>query len=404
MLRNLASFVTILLAVSYHVFFRNFLFTFLGVGRSLRQIQEFPYTCHRLEHQFLSSCEDLWLDEDNRTLYAACSDLSSRTQWLPAANKFNASGRRKTDHFSALDIDHPGEDGLYRLRRLEVTGPYQGINPENKNVLDLHGFGVRKLSQSRLQFFVVNHRPPTTPGGLLEQNVGAVGDNSTIEVFELERGSSKLEFLKTIMDKSLISPNDLAWVAEGYMLITNDHLTKAGKLHDLQSYYGSGNLIACDLGPGNCHPVIAHGLRYANGVVQGHDGLIYISEFITGTISAYRFSSEGVIVFVDTINLRMPIDNLYIDSAGSVWAPGVPKANPMFRAVETGERMDIPSTIFRIRNRGDSMAPRFDVQKVLEDGAGLVLPGSTAVVHDVRTGKLFMGGVGSPFIAVCTPK
>jgi hypothetical protein len=100
----------------------------------------------------------------------------------------------------------------------------------------------------------------------------------------------------------------------------------------------------------------------------------------------------------------MPIDNLNIDSAGSIWAPGVPKATPMFRAVGTGEKMDIPSTIFRIRNLGNNMAPRFDVEKVLEDGAGIVLPGSTAVVHDVRTGKLFMGGVASAFIAVCTPK
>jgi hypothetical protein len=100
----------------------------------------------------------------------------------------------------------------------------------------------------------------------------------------------------------------------------------------------------------------------------------------------------------------MPIDNLNIDSAGSIWAPGVPKAKPMFRALETGEKMDIPSTIFRIRNLGNNMAPRFDVEKVLEDGAGMDLPGSTAVVHDVRTGKLFMGGVASAFITVCTPK
>jgi hypothetical protein len=149
------------------------------------------------------------------------------------ANKFNASGRRKKDHFSALSIDHPGQDGLYGLRRLEVTGPYKGINPENENVLDLHGFGVQKLSQSRLQFFVVNHRPPTTPVGLLEQDIGAVGDNSTIEVFELERGSSKLEFFKTITDKTLVSPNDLTWVAEGFLLITNDHLAKGWSLFSL---------------------------------------------------------------------------------------------------------------------------------------------------------------------------
>ncbi|GFF92258.1 hypothetical protein IFM61392_09903 [Aspergillus lentulus] len=208
------SIVVILLAVSYHVFFRNFLFTFLGVGRSLSQIQEFPYACRRLEHPSLSSCEDLWLDEENRTL----------------ANNFNASGRRKTDHFSVLNIDYPGEDGLYGVHHLEVTGPYKGINPENENVLDLHGFGVRKLSQSRLQFFIVNHRPPTSPGELLAENINVVGDNATIEVFEMERGSSKLEFVKTIVDDNLISPNDLTWVSEGHIIITNDHLTKGWSL------------------------------------------------------------------------------------------------------------------------------------------------------------------------------
>ncbi|KAF4219404.1 hypothetical protein CNMCM5878_003323 [Aspergillus fumigatiaffinis] len=373
MLQKFLSIVVILLAVSYHGFFRNFLFTFLGVGRSLSQIQEFPYACHRLEHPSLSSCEDLWLDEENRTL----------------ANNFNASGRRKTDHFSVLNIDYPGEDGLYGVHHLEVTGPYKGINPENENVLDLHGFGARKLSQSRLQFFVVNHRPPTSPEGLLAENTNVVGDNSTIEVFELERGSSKLEFVKTIVDDNLISPNDL---------------TRFLQLRELQSFYGSGNLIACDLGSGECHPVIQHGLRYANGVVQGHDGLIYISEFIAGRISAYKVLSNGAFIRVDTIDLKMPIDNLYIDTDGSLWAPGVPKVQPLLRTVETGERIDVPSTVYRTRNLGDSKAPRFDVRKVLEDGVGIVLPGSTAVVHDVQTGKLFMGGVGSPFMAVCAPK
>jgi hypothetical protein len=139
-------------------------------------------------------------------------------------------------------------------------------------------------------------------------------------------------------------------------------------------------------------------------VVRGHDGLIYLSEFVAGTVSAYKFLTNGAFVLVDTIDLKMPIDNLYIDSEGSIWAPGVPKAQPLFRAVETGQVTDIPSTIFRIRNLGSRKVPRFDVRKVLEDGAGMVLPGSTAVVHDVKTGKLFMGGIGSPFITVCEPR
>jgi hypothetical protein len=75
--------VVLFLAVSYHAYFRNFLFTFLGLGRSLQQIKEFAYACHRLEHPSLSSCEDIWLDEESRTLYAACGDMPSRTHWLP---------------------------------------------------------------------------------------------------------------------------------------------------------------------------------------------------------------------------------------------------------------------------------------------------------------------------------
>jgi sugar lactone lactonase YvrE len=91
----------------------------------------------------------------------------------------------------------------------------------------------------------------------------------------------------------------------------------------LQSYHGAGNLIACNLGSEQYHPVIRRGLRYANGVVQGHDGLIYLSDFVAGTVSAYKFLSNGAFVLVDIIDLKMPIDNLYIDSEGRIWAPGV---------------------------------------------------------------------------------
>jgi hypothetical protein len=172
----------------------------------------------------------------------------------------------------------------------------------------------------------------------------------------------------------------------------------------LQSYYGCGSLISCNITSEHCHPVVPRGLRFANGVVQGHDGLIYVSQFFTGMITAYKLLGNGTVVLVDTMDLRTPIDNLSIDTEGTIFAAGVPKALPLFKAVATGEKVNIPSTIFKIRNNGNSQSPRFDIQKVLEDGDGMVLPGSTGVVHDVKTGKLFMGGVGSHFLAVCDPK
>lgn len=44
-----------------------------------------------------------------------------------------------------------------------------------------------------------------------------------------------------------------------------------------------------------------------------------------------------------------------------------------------------------------------EVKKVLEDWEGEVLPGATAVVHDAKTGRVFLSGVVSPFVTVCEP-
>ncbi|KAH9213081.1 hypothetical protein DL95DRAFT_507328 [Leptodontidium sp. 2 PMI_412] len=61
------------------------------------------------------------LDEEGRTLFAACSSISSRRGWSPGGDKYDISARDFNDHVSVLDIDEPGPDGLYGLRKLEIT-------------------------------------------------------------------------------------------------------------------------------------------------------------------------------------------------------------------------------------------------------------------------------------------
>jgi len=41
---------------------------------------------------------------------------------------------------------------------------------------------------------------------------------------------------------------------------------------------------------------------------------------------------------------------------------------------------------------------------VLEDAEAEVLPAATTVIHDADTGRLFLGGVWSPYLAVCEKK
>lgn len=76
------SILTLVFALAYF-FLKDILFTFLGIGRDVQSVQDFEYDCHRIRHPLLESCEDLWLDESQRILYAACTDLKGRREWVP---------------------------------------------------------------------------------------------------------------------------------------------------------------------------------------------------------------------------------------------------------------------------------------------------------------------------------
>lgn len=79
-IRN-TSIVAVLFAILYQWYLKDFLFVSVGVGRSMQSIEEFPYTCRRLRSDRLEGCEDLWLDDEARVLYAACSGSIARSQW-----------------------------------------------------------------------------------------------------------------------------------------------------------------------------------------------------------------------------------------------------------------------------------------------------------------------------------
>lgn len=70
--------------VSHHSVVEDFLFV-LGKTRDVQHIEEFPgYECRRVQHGLIEGCEDLWLDHEDRKLYAACGDVESRRIWCPA--------------------------------------------------------------------------------------------------------------------------------------------------------------------------------------------------------------------------------------------------------------------------------------------------------------------------------
>lgn len=138
-------------------------------------------------------------------------------------SKLNVSGRRLGgDYVSVLNIDEPGADGLFGLRQLKASG-YEGATGDGS--LDLHGFDIEVVSGSSLRFWMINHRPPVDQdGGYLD--AVTLGANSTVEVFEVLRGTDEMVHVKTVASAVVATPNKLAATGDGGFVVTNDHSHK----------------------------------------------------------------------------------------------------------------------------------------------------------------------------------
>lgn len=160
-----------------------------------------------------------------------------------------------------------------------------------------------------------------------------------------------------------------------------------------------------------CHDASsAHTLKLPNGLVRGRDGLIYVPSTLDGSIGVFALAAGHLREKVDTIETGLPLDNLSVDGNGDLFAAAIPQIHTWAKSALAPFDVRVPSTVLRIRRAaegagGEARRGReggYVVEKVVEDD-GAVLPGSTVAVHDVVTGRLFMGGAMSPFITICEP-
>jgi hypothetical protein len=393
----------VLSAVAFQLVLKDLAFTTFGVLRTVQPLSDFPaYTCRKLEHPSLQACEDLWLDEHGRTLYLACSDPINRKYWQPTVNRRNFTGRKPGDHVTVLDIDREGSDGLFHVRTLATSGYVGAFGGKDKS-LDLHGFDVEDVGDDTLRFWMVNHRPPVDVATGLLLDSEAVGMNSTVEVFELNRGGGTLKHVKTYADtKAIRTPNRVALTGEGGFVMTNDHKDKVGFGRQFEPVIGGGSLTHC--GPSLCHQITPNNLIQPNGLTRGHDGLIYVPSSATGIISVFSFkpfsgapgSSPSMATHVADIKVGMPMDNLSVDRNGDIWAASFPKVAAVLAGFDDPLNTPVPSAVYRIRKvveeGKEGPEGAYVVEKMLEDRDAEKLPGTTTVIHDAETGRLFLGG------------
>ena len=332
--------------------------------------------------------------------------MDERLTWLFSTGRLNASGRGEGDRIIALDIDKPIGAGFeYR----EIPTPdYTGTNGDGR--LHLVGLSGIDREDNTVDLFLVNNRPSinATTGSLADQ--AQVGGNSTIESFRINSQAETVQHVKTFADEQIATPNNIAANADGSFYFTNDHgLHRAGWRHDYSPTLKDGNVGFCSAS-GECKSV-AGGYAFPNGLAFGADGLLYVPSTAGGNVVVYEPGKiSGALTKVDTVKITYPLDNLNLDANGDLWVPGLPKLHQTLATFnDPMGAADPPSTIFRIRKRRALPGPGddeggYEVEKVLEDSEGAVLPGATVAVHDVKTGRLFVGGVVSPFISVCERK
>ncbi|KAE8441063.1 hypothetical protein EG329_005892 [Mollisiaceae sp. DMI_Dod_QoI] len=412
----------VFLAVLYQFIFKSIIFDSLGYGRHVQSIKDFPrFQCQKVDDLGLEGCEDMWLHEKTGFLYLACSGSQSRTQWLPAyvfktiissiadtrsVVHLNASGRGH-DRVAVLDTRETGPLSS-RLQWLTVEN-FSGINGDG--TMNLHGLDVRADEHSdTLRILLVNHRPPFDPvtGEPLEPAV--VGANSTIEQFITKAGSSTMRHVRTYANPLIKTPNRVAWVNDHAFVYTNDHSNKVGWRRDLEPFTGGGSVGYCSRN--RCNIAWNTGLNFPNGLVKGRDGLIYVPMTGDGTVDVFSLGEDHMLTHVNHIIVGLPMDNLSVDKNGDIFVAGFPKVYKWMQSSKNPFDIQPPTAVLKIRRGGkgyegtgrkgylERHEADYYVDKVFEDD-GSILPGATIVVHDAETGRFFLGGAVSPYIAIC---
>ncbi|KAG4034208.1 hypothetical protein MFRU_003g01810 [Monilinia fructicola] len=412
---RVAGFVA-LIAILYQFLFKRIIFDVAGFGRPISPIETHNATCERIDNLGIEACEDMWFHHASGYLYMACSDVQSRLQWLPAADRLNASGRGLTDRIAILDTR--GSGSLESRLKWMTTDNFSGNNGDG--TFNLHGFDIRLDPKSdTLSLLLINHRPPINPVTGVSLDAVGLGANSTIELFQSHVGSDSMRHVRTYTDPAIQTPNQVAWVNDNAFVFTNDHSAKVGFRRHLDIILGGGSVGYCDSHKNLCNIAHSNGFTGPNGLVTGRDGLIYVPNTLLHEIHVFSLTEENTLLKLDTLQAPYPIDNMSVDENGDIVAASFPQAYKWAQSLDD-QSIKVPAAVVRIRrkgndfdrlNRGQAKEKKglgksekgYFVETVVEDDGG-ILSAVTTVVHDARKGKFYLGGITAPFIMTCEMK
>ena len=307
---------------------------------------------------------------------------------LHSIQRLNVSGRSLEDKIIALDID----------KAVGIGFEYRVLDTESFPA-ELHLVGLTGVDRDdHVDLYLINNKPFVDPTTAAPADAMREGANSTIEHFKVNPDAEEVQFVKTYAHPQITTPNNIATLGDGSFYFTNDHgENKIGIGHHISPIIKDGDVSFCN--QTDCRRVdLGHG--FPNGLSFGKDGLLYVPSSISGNLKVYSIQPDGSIKKINAVKIPYPLDNVSLDGNGDLWVPGLPDIKRTLASFDDPLGPTPPATVFRIHKKDDG---EYEVEKVLEDVEGEILPAATTVVHDAKTGRLFLSGVFSPFITVCEP-
>ncbi len=185
----------------------------------------------------------------------------------------------------------------------------------------------------------------------------------SIEVFTLNGEILSLE--KSLIDDSIISPNDIVLIDENRFYFTNDHGYTKGLGRFFEEYAGTSvaNVVYFD---GENYIEVASRIAYANGInFDAKRNLLFVASPRKFLVKVYSINTDGSLDFIEDIPCGTGVDNIEIDTEGNLWIGAHPNLL-RFKAYAKGGKDTSPSEIIKIEYRGKN---DYTVETVyMEDG------------------------------------
>ncbi|KAI3657432.1 hypothetical protein MP638_006713 [Amoeboaphelidium occidentale] len=290
----------------------------------------------KTEHGIQWMCEDAYFDDRNSEVILSCIEGENKKTWFPGAGVFEKYDFAK----DSLFLYNPRTNSfkkMYVYSDLKV--PYESLH--------LHGIdGIQIEAPAVIGGSVKDRR--------LVASIQHQAYASTVVFFENLSGSSDLKYLGTLKNDAIHSPNDVAFISETEVVITNDHYFKKGPMRLVEELLQipNGNLVYCSferrkfiedtsLLQHKCK-ILVSGLLYPNGVAY-FDDTIYVALTTEPAIRTYTLFDNAIAKFEYVIPVGYLIDNLtkykdHVTNETTIYAASHGKILPLLAQISPSLR------------------------------------------------------------------